>query len=95
MIAYQVPAVMRHLTPLQIIDEGVSSFTAVGLFAFLASVGTPVDRLMLESLINDVSAEEVQKALEDLEELQLIEQAKSTTNIDGMLAELSGEVKHG
>lgn len=94
MIAYQVPAVMRHLTPLQIIDEGVSGFTAVGIFAYLASVGGGATSEELWRLSQTEHHDAIRDALHELEGLQLIEQVKITGSgdIDGMLADLSGEV---
>lgn len=92
MIAYQVPTVMRHLTPNQVLDEAVSSFAALGIFAYLASVGTPVDRDEISGLIVGGTDEDILDILLDLEGLQLIEQVKISDDIDEMLAELSGEV---
>lgn len=76
MIAYQVPTTLRHLTPYQVLDEGVSSFAAVGIFAYLASVDSPVSRDTISGLIVDGSDEDILDILLDLEGLQLIEQIK-------------------
>lgn len=92
MIAYQVPAVMRHLTPVQILDEAVSSFAALGIFTYLSYVGVPVDRDQISGLIVGGTDEDILDILMDLEELQLIEQVQIADDINGMLAELSGEV---
>lgn len=74
MIAYQVPAVMRHLTPVQILDEAVGSFAALGIFTYLSHVGIPVDRDEISGLIVGGTDEDVLDILLDLEGLQLIEQ---------------------
>jgi hypothetical protein len=86
MIAYQVPAVMRHLTPVQILDEGVSSFAALGIFAYLASVDFAVSRDDISGLIVGGGNEDILDILLDLEGLQLIEQ------VQVLDAEVVGEV---
>lgn len=76
MIAYQVPTVMRHLAPTQILDEGINSFAALGIFTYLASVDTPVDRDQISGLIVGGTDEDILDILLDLEGLQLIEQVE-------------------
>lgn len=93
MIAYQVPVVMRHLTPLQIIDEGVESFTAVGIFAFIASVGIPVDPDMLDGLSQTESPSDIHDALVDLEQHKLIEPVHIATDINLLAKELAGKLE--
>lgn len=97
MIAYQVPAVMRHLSAVQVFEEGATSFLAVGIFSYLADTGSADTAKDLEDLTEaeTESAAEISEALLELENLQLIEQVNLGSDIDGMLAELSGEVQHG
>lgn len=93
MIAYQVPVVMRHLKPMQIFDEGVTSFTAVGIFSLLASLATPVSPDLLNDLTEIESYNDIHCALQELEELKLIEQIEIVTDADSIARELIGKIE--
>lgn len=88
MIAYQVPAVMRHLAPYQIFEEGATSFVAIGIFAYLSAVGKPVDPDVLDDLSQEPSSD-IHDALTELEQLQLIEPVKIISDADEV-AEVEG-----
>ena len=89
MIAYQVPAVMRHLAPHQIFDEGATSFTAVGIFAYLSAVAQPVDPDVLDDLSQSELSSDIRDALTELEQLQLIEPMRIISDPDEV-AEVQG-----
>lgn len=94
MIAYQVPTVMRHLSSVQVFEEEISSFLAAGIFSYLADTGTALTAEALYELTDSEDLNDIHDALVELQIAQLIEQVKITGSgdIDGMLADLSGEV---
>lgn len=88
-IAYQVPQVMRHLSAQQVFEEGATSFLVVGVFTYLADIGKAVTADDLWSFSQTEHHDNVCEALDELEELQLIERVKVK---DDPFEELTREV---
>lgn len=86
MIAYKVPAVMRHLSAMQVFEEGATSFLVVGVFTYLADTGRAITADDLWGFSQTDLHDNVREALDELEALQLIEQ------IHIVDAEVVGEV---
>lgn len=90
MISYQVPTVLRRLSPQQVFDEGITSFLGVGIFLYLAAANKAFSIQALNDFTEVETFRDIHDALGELEQAGLIERTQIIDDLDTADVELGG-----